>query len=573
MTTVLFTNKRSRFWQFAVFLVFIFGGNKAFSQNNFQQLITTSSKSLEEGNVEEARKKATKALNLANESNVDDELFQALNLLGNIERWDGKMDLALEYLWKSKQIEALADSSLSVHHLSMARLFHDMNAIYLEKDEYIQSYQLNQNFYTAGRIGNIYLDINQPDSAIFYFKDQLHLSEQHQDSLESIYAFNNLGYGLMESNLYDSALWYFEQAIKYSEYANNSNRLDSLSLGMIHGNIGMIYLHQDQLDLAIEHLEIDLIAARKFTTDKNLIIFVAEGLVDAYLKSNETEKLKVLLDELTGYKDQLTTEMKVKLSNQELKYYLQLESDSLYLSRIEEHIKLVEQHEKEIEESTLEATELLANYRINGVKAELEVEKLNTAVAEQKVKEIWLYSGIAIVVLGSLLIYFIQRRRKAQVEAQLLASEKERLDYKLQLKQIELTDFAINLNRNIELSDEIAQRFKQIKRLSGEDLNNGLNELSMFINQNLNTGSSLETFQTNIDKINNEFFIKLQELHPNLSKQELEKCGLIKLKLSNKEISQLKNISVQSARNARHRIKKKLDLEKDDDLENYLNSL
>ena len=65
----------------------------------------------------------------------------------------------------------------------------------------------------------------------------------------------------------------------------------------------------------------------------------------------------------------------------------------------------------------------------------------------------------------------------------------------------------------------------------------------------------------NIEVISNEFREKFKSRFPDLTKTEIEMCELIRLELSNSEISRVRNISQNSARMARYRLKKKLKLQ------------
>lgn len=65
----------------------------------------------------------------------------------------------------------------------------------------------------------------------------------------------------------------------------------------------------------------------------------------------------------------------------------------------------------------------------------------------------------------------------------------------------------------------------------------------------------------------------LKELHPNLSATDIEYCTYFKLKLSAKEISNLRNISHHSVCVIKNRIKKKIGVDTIESLFEYLNSL
>ena len=73
--------------------------------------------------------------------------------------------------------------------------------------------------------------------------------------------------------------------------------------------------------------------------------------------------------------------------------------------------------------------------------------------------------------------------------------------------------------------------------------------------------------------LNENFYDRLQQKAPDLSSADLKICALIKLNFSGKEMAHLLGISLGSVHVARHRLRKKMDLERDVNLTNFINSI
>ncbi|MDX1447390.1 hypothetical protein, partial [Lishizhenia sp.] len=73
--------------------------------------------------------------------------------------------------------------------------------------------------------------------------------------------------------------------------------------------------------------------------------------------------------------------------------------------------------------------------------------------------------------------------------------------------------------------------------------------------------------------IGDEFFIKLQNKFPKLTENDLKLCGLIRLKLTTKQISIVKSITPDSVKVSKHRLSKKLGVEKGTVLYEFLKEL
>ena len=83
----------------------------------------------------------------------------------------------------------------------------------------------------------------------------------------------------------------------------------------------------------------------------------------------------------------------------------------------------------------------------------------------------------------------------------------------------------------------------------------------------------IQKFHTNIETLQSEFLFRIKEKHPILTDKDVRLAVQVKLKLSSKEIANLNNISLNSVEIGRHRLRKKLNLDKKDNLVEYLQSI
>jgi DNA-binding CsgD family transcriptional regulator len=81
---------------------------------------------------------------------------------------------------------------------------------------------------------------------------------------------------------------------------------------------------------------------------------------------------------------------------------------------------------------------------------------------------------------------------------------------------------------------------------------------------------SWEQFTLYFDQINQNFTTELLKKHPTLTQNDLRMCTLTRLNMSNKEMAALLNISVLGIEKSRYRLKKRLNLSVEEDLDEYL---
>ncbi|MEQ8217949.1 MAG: triple tyrosine motif-containing protein [Arenibacter sp.] len=91
-----------------------------------------------------------------------------------------------------------------------------------------------------------------------------------------------------------------------------------------------------------------------------------------------------------------------------------------------------------------------------------------------------------------------------------------------------------------------------------------------FIIKSLGKNNDWEIFEEAFNNADTDFFKNLKVLHPTLTPNDLKLCSYLRLNLSTKEMAVLLNITTRSVEIKRYRLRKKLNLEHDDNLVNYI---
>ena len=90
------------------------------------------------------------------------------------------------------------------------------------------------------------------------------------------------------------------------------------------------------------------------------------------------------------------------------------------------------------------------------------------------------------------------------------------------------------------------------------------------IDKNINNTDDWKFFEEAFNNADKDFLKKVKAKHPSLTSNDLKLCAYLRLNLSSKEIAPLFNISVKSVEVKRYRLRKKMNLEHDDSLTNYI---
>ncbi len=143
-----------------------------------------------------------------------------------------------------------------------------------------------------------------------------------------------------------------------------------------------------------------------------------------------------------------------------------------------------------------------------------------------------------------------------------MAIEKKEVDE----KQRELTSSALRMANAQNMINEIIEKCE----------NNGftkVSEVQRELNRINQQNDYWKQFELRFNSIHPDFETILMQKFSNISKNDLEFCSLIKLNLSTKEIATLLQITPESVIKKKYRIKKKMNIENENDFEKVLQNI
>ena len=192
-----------------------------------------------------------------------------------------------------------------------------------------------------------------------------------------------------------------------------------------------------------------------------------------------------------------------------------------------------------------------------------------------------IFSGLIISFVASALVRAVYKRRERKIreenerlletnqlreENRISQLKNKHLENELELRKRELTGvYEAEIRRNALLKDLKAQIGKAKSEKPVE-------EITALIDKQLEDDSDWTKFESAFNELDFEFIANLNRRHQGLTRQEVRLLVYIRLNLSNKEISELLNIGLKSVEMKRYRVRKKLGLEKSQNLSEYIHS-
>lgn len=369
--------------------------------------------------------------------------------------------------------------------------------------------------------------------------------EQTKIYLDSCIQINNLRsknrksyYLVAESGFIDVTESRFNEGLeKIKEAQAFFQGYDPSYLVIIHSLLGNVYKMMEKYNQSIFHYKKSLQISHDLNRHLNYRLFDYQSLSDVYFKQNN-------------------------------------------ISEAYKYLKLAKERNEEIfggqSKNNKHLLEIKDNYR-------LEKEKQQDLINQQRITKlehedkIWFLQSIILTVSIIFLILFgyvfIRHIRNNHKNEKRILQEKQRLRFQkqneiLELKNKELTESALRL---IE-KDEFISSIK--KKLANQEDNIDVGVIKRMLKSiEGSPGSNWREFEARFTTINQSFYNELKSKYPNLSQTDQKICALVKLNFPSKDMAKLLGISVESVHTSRYRLRKKLNLDRNDNLEEFINQI
>ncbi len=522
--------------------------------------------------------------------------------IGQIYMKTGSYDLALDHHKKSLELNReIGNRSQESRNLSdigyvlKVQGHFDQAIKYYQKalticEDIEDDYNLALNL---NRIGSIYRELENYDKALEYYESALSIRAKISDKHGIAGSYNNIGMIYQYTGNFDSAIVYYYKALELNEKSGNE-RWKSYNLN----NIGYSYYnkgnYQESLNYYFKSLEI-----KEKRKDIKGVIFTLGNISTVY---HELGDISLAIE---YYERSLELSIEAGLKRQIRQCYYDLagiHSSAGDYQKAYENMKLYTEINDSIndEDKFKTLTEIQTKYETEKKEKENEILKRDAEIRENlQVLLVVIVTGLLIL---SVMFFFLFRMKNRSLRKNKLLYEQEKKLKNLELKNNEIekqrleelvyAEQKINSlqqekiqNKNRELSTTtlhilnknkiLSEINNELNRLSSEDKihTNSVKVISDLIEGNRILDQDWEQFKVHFDEVYEGFFDKLIHNHPNLTQNDLKFCAYLKINLSSKEIARIMNITLNAIKKSRQRLRKKLQLDADEDLLNYLNEV
>jgi DNA-binding CsgD family transcriptional regulator len=364
---------------------------------------------------------------------------------------------------------------------------------------------------------------------------------------------------------FDSARLWFNKTFVYTTAPYTENPAWQ---GILNGNIGYSWYLQKEYNKAIPYLEkgIALTTATKIwdnATNFNCI------LADINLQQGNTAKANKLLQNAKAIVPKNDDDNLYKLYNGLSNYYRKTGNAAQTLFYQDSMLF----YKDKIATERNSNKKITAEFNFELEKRKQQETLLHSETNKQKwVRNFIIGSLFAIMLLGLL---FYNRQRISQLYKQeQLVNEKLIAEEELNIATVQLEEFTKSLKAKNNL---IEQFTAEIEKLQALPCNIITPEQTATLNQMKDsailTDDDWDVFRKSFEKVHSGFLERLKITLPDLSPAETRFMALAKLNLSNKEMAAMLGVSADAMRTIRYRLRKKLHLSEEGDIQELINKI
>lgn len=411
------------------------------------------------------------------------------------------------------------------------------------------------------QLGILYGKFGQDSLANIHMKKALDISKQYQLSnndssllLPAYFSLASLNAGIKN---FDTALKYLDSCLSVTNYPQTPLHINCL--------YGQIFVQQGDFSKAARYYQKSKIALAK--ADKNFQVTNYYYLGELKTGLNERDsalhyyKKSLHIINSFGVHPMLKPTVLEKLAR--LSYSMNNKSEAY---KYMQEAKLMSDSIFSIQSNPNKALfELRNKYNEDLIEKNKKIEA-QERIIEYKDKasnRLLLLIGILVLSAVILFIYIRQRYKMKQILFKQTLNKEKNKDI-LEIKNKEL---AVNALQFIEKENTINELLEAIKASDTKKHK----ELNFKYKQN--SKSLWDDFHSRFTQINDKFYKNLLALEPSFTPTELKHCALIKLNFDSKEMAQILGVAHNTIHMSRSRIRKKLNLSREDSLSNYISEI
>lgn len=429
--------------------------------------------------------------------------------------------------------------------------------------------QLEQTDSTNEKLALVYMKLalcfdyfDFTDYATSYLQTALNRFEQSGDKDNEAYCLTYLGDMFEDRGENTKGMQYQLLALQHFAPGNKKG------MAVVYDNLSSIYENYHNYDSALLCLDKAIELYRSINNKAGECV-VLNNYGDIWLKKGTPENAVKYYETSLKLSREIHNHEEERGNLKDLAHCYSLmhhyeEAYKLYNEFYEMHRKL--KIEKKIEE--------IAFMQVHSIQSKKQLE-LENVQAEKQVATLRFTLIIVALVSGIIILLFIyfSYRAHAKKEQHIQELKEEKLRDELEQRKQNLLEYTRQLTERSELAESLKTQLDALLEKNEVKESLRYKAIVKLSNAVILTDEDWINFKKQFENVYEGFFVKLRDTYPDLSTGDIRLAALLKLRLSQDEISRMMGISVDGVKKAGSRLKKKLNLEEGVSLKDWVEGL
>lgn len=398
---------------------------------------------------------------------------------------------------------------------------------------------------TYQSLGHSYFRFGDIEAAIQYLKSAVDIDIPKTSKAYPYKIFNSIGLCFQELGEFDSAVHYLTLSRDHAMMQK-----DTFWAALTSGNIGNAFFKSGDVQRAIPYIELDYkesIRANEMGSAVNASCLLA----NIELKKGNIRKAEEYLRFATDHLDTTRIENMVMYYSNLFEYSKQSGDDHKAVQYADLLSTYKARKDKLLDKRILDQ----AKMKVAILQYDTNIKSLESARSRHRMMRNAL---LVILLLGGVVALLLIKRiqLKRQMDLEQLAKARDGL-----------SAFTKSLLEKNDLIQKFKAELEQLKERSNEEQLDRLVRINELSNLSILTDDDWKRFRQLFDIVHPGFLIRLREKFADLTPAEMRLLALVKLQLPVKDMADMLGISSESIYKTRYRLRKKINLPEEGNLE------
>lgn len=429
---------------------------------------------------------------------------------------------------------------------------------------------------TMNNLALVHIELGEYKIALDYINKALDLrTEYNLNSVDILHSYKSLSELYFIWNMQDKGNLYLSKTDSANNFiqkqvAEKSENWDDITYKLSENYVGNCYEYKGEYLFRQKRFDQALIAYNTASSYYGDFTFQKVSLLNKkanvfYMLSDFENCLKVIEECILLSKEQNLQNEEEKALELKIKVLNKLGLSSEIELTVEEILK-----NKDYRYS-VQIDQLLSGLES---KNEILIKKAEIKDEKEKNSRIVFISIIVILILGFASAYFLSRKVYLDKQMIIVNQNEKIAKSELEHKKRELAAISTNI---VQENEQVSNILKDLKYysslLKSEKDRNSFSPLIKSINRILSEKRKEDLYSDQFNAAYPGYLEYLTRTYTDLTTSDLKLCTFLRMNLNTKEIAEIMGLSVRSVESRRYRLRKKINLSKDEDLVSNLISL